>query len=67
MQNAKVEICLFDIRGEKLKIITNSDLSAGLHHIKIEKKSLASGYYILQTTITMDGDYFQQTDKLIIN
>ena len=67
MQNAKVEICLFDIRGEKLKIIANSDLSAGLHHIRIEKKDLASGYYILQTTVTMGDDYFQQTDKLIIN
>ena len=63
----QVNIQLFDARGNSVKTISSTWLSSGKNQVELQRDDLASGYYILQTTITSDGTYHQQNHKLIIH
>jgi len=61
-EEATVELKVFTIEGEQIKIIVSEKMQAGLHHFVYDTSSFAAGLYYCQLTV---GDT-KQVQKLII-
>ncbi len=58
----QVKIELFNIIGQKVKVLLNEQIPAGYHEIQLNTSDLTSGYYFYR----MEGDNFSQVKKLLI-
>lgn len=63
MEEAVVELKIFNIFGQEIKVITSGKMQAGPHHFVNDISSLASGLYYYQLTV---GNK-KQVQKLMIN
>ncbi len=60
-QNADTQIALFNIKGQKVAQILNSDMSAGDHQISWQPQDLSSGIYFYQLSVNGKSADFQKT------
>ncbi|MEJ5261919.1 MAG: T9SS type A sorting domain-containing protein, partial [Ignavibacterium sp.] len=66
--DSKVTLKLFNILGQELMTVLNSNLSAGNHKINFDGSSLNSGVYIYRLDATgNDGKTFSASRKMILN
>ncbi|RPI65034.1 MAG: T9SS C-terminal target domain-containing protein, partial [Ignavibacteriales bacterium] len=64
---SSVQIELFNMLGEKITEITNSEFSTGVHTINFRADNLSSGTYLyLLRAEGNDGSNFYQTKKMIL-
>jgi len=60
--SARVELCLYNILGQKLKILVNANQTAGVHSCKLDALDLTSGIYFIR----MNTDQFSQAQKVLL-
>jgi hypothetical protein len=58
----KIKLSVFDILGNKIKVLVNDEQEAGLHEVKFEASGLASGIYLYR----IQAGQYADTKKLII-
>ena len=60
-ESGSARLDVYDLLGEKVLAVIDSDLSAGIHEINIDGSRLASGMYIYQLII---NNKFTQVKKM---
>jgi hypothetical protein len=64
---SQVQIKLFNLLGEEIKILTKGIFNAGKHQVNLNAQNLASGNYLYRIeALDVEGKNFKQTKKLTI-
>lgn len=63
MENAKVELKVYDIIGREIKTLINGELNAGSHSIQFDASNLPSGMYIYEVR---SGNFLQSRKMLLL-
>ena len=50
-KNAKVQLSIYNILGQKLDVLLNSNLTAGVHRVQFDGRNLPSGIYFYQLRV----------------
>ncbi len=65
--DSKVKISVYNLLGEQVAILLNSDLTVGNHNVTFDAKNLNSGVYFYKLEATgVDGQNFTSTMKMIL-
>lgn len=65
--DSKVKLSVYNLLGEQMAVIVNSDLSAGKHDINFDASNLNSGVYFYKLEANgIDGKNFTSTKKMIL-
>ncbi|MCP5064551.1 MAG: T9SS type A sorting domain-containing protein [Ignavibacteriae bacterium] len=63
MENAKVELKIYDIIGREIKTLVNRELNAGSHNIQFDASNLPSGMYVYEVR---SGNFLQSRKMLLL-
>lgn len=65
--DSKVKISVYNLLGEQVALLLNSNLTAGNHNVSFDAKSLNSGVYFYKLEANgIDGQNFSSTKKMIL-
>src|SRR5690606_24478606 len=65
--DSKVKISVYNLLGEQVALLVNSNLTAGNHNVSFDAKSLNSGVYFYKLEANgIDGQNFSSTKKMIL-
>ncbi len=65
--NSKVSLKVFDVLGQEVATLVNTDLVAGLHNVEFNAVSINSGVYFYRIEATgIDGTNFTNVKKMIL-
>jgi len=69
--DSRVTLCVYNIKGEKVRTLINEDLSAGEHHViwngtDDNNSQVSSGIYFFESGIANDGGDYTSIKKVIL-
>ncbi len=62
-RGGKVDLKLYNLQGQALKTLVNTELSAGRHEISLDTRDLASGVYFVKLTL---GNYTTENKLTVL-
>ena len=64
--NSNVTIKLYDINGKEVRVLVNSNQTAGSYTIQVNAQNLASGVYFYQIVANSTQSSFERTLKMVL-
>jgi len=65
--DSKVSLKVFDLLGQEVATLVNSNMTAGSHNTKLDASSMNSGVYIYKIeAVGTDGSNFLSTKKMLL-